>query len=190
MLRSQKRAAHTRRRTTQREKHLFFATPAHQVSLHHAGDRPQRRLPTISRRAQDRPTASAPRRSMILGVARRALGGSRGMAAKALALALVLCALGLSDVAVRASCVPPLSADVPCRRCGSEHGGSTTTALVHDCHDWHDKRLSRRPRALACPPSGRRELYMHINMKHAHETCTCTCSRPRVKSIHMYRRAW
>lgn len=37
---------------------------------------------------------------MILGVARRALGGSRGMAAKALALALVLCALGLSDATV------------------------------------------------------------------------------------------
>jgi hypothetical protein len=37
---------------------------------------------------------------MILGGARRALGGSRGMAAKALALALVLCALGLSDATV------------------------------------------------------------------------------------------
>ena len=38
---------------------------------------------------------------MTLGGARRALGGSRGMAGKALALALVLsCALGLSDATV------------------------------------------------------------------------------------------
>ena len=102
---SETRGAHTSSKVEQpREKSTYFSQLPLiiKVSLHHhAGDRPQRRLPTISRRAQDRPTASAPRRSMILGGARRlALGGSRGMAAKALALALVLCALSLSDATV------------------------------------------------------------------------------------------
>ena len=119
MIRESDKYEKTFRRLITRPKNLVpnrrrnTSTPASRGVV---GDRPRRRLPTVSHRARDPPL---PRfaGSMALGVARRALGGSSRMAAKALALALCLCALGLADATGCASGTCPSDGAYPDSAC-------------------------------------------------------------------------